>query len=142
MTTIPERLAEERRRLGLSQEAIAIAAGVQRRAQINYEAGKRAPTVEYLAGVAAGGVDVAYVLTGVRSVAKPGATADDIARMNQLIDDFFALPRDDQDKVLAWTSGLVLAAVDRGEAIGIRRRSSHPVTIHEGPAVPYKTGAQ
>lgn len=43
---------------------MAATGGVQRGAQINYEAGKRSPDWDYLALVAAAGVDVQYVITG------------------------------------------------------------------------------
>lgn len=68
MDTIGERLKIERQRLGLSQEEFAAAGGVQRRAQIRYEAGERNPDAEYLAALPAMGVDVLFVLTGTRSV--------------------------------------------------------------------------
>lgn len=62
-----ERLQEERQRLGLSQEVLAAFGQVQKRAQIYYEQGERFPDARYLAGVANAGVDVPYLLTGVRS---------------------------------------------------------------------------
>lgn len=52
--------------MGVTQDALAAAGGVQRRAQANYEAGERAPDLSYLAGVAEQGVDVLYVITGRR----------------------------------------------------------------------------
>ncbi len=64
---IGERLREERERLGCSQEKLGAIGGVQKRAQINYEAGERQPDAAYLRGVAQVGVDVQYVLLGVRS---------------------------------------------------------------------------
>jgi len=62
-----ERLREERERLGLSQERFAAIGGVQKRAQINYESGDRAPDAVYLGNVASIGADVAYVVTGKRA---------------------------------------------------------------------------
>jgi transcriptional regulator with XRE-family HTH domain len=66
LSTFFDRLREERVRLGVTQDTLATAGGVQRRAQANYEAGERAPDVSYLAGVAKHGVDVLYVITGRR----------------------------------------------------------------------------
>jgi transcriptional regulator with XRE-family HTH domain len=66
MDTPQDRLKQERQRLGLSQEEFARLGGVQKRAQINYEKGERKPDTDYLAAVAAGGVDVRYVITGQR----------------------------------------------------------------------------
>ncbi|MET3463240.1 transcriptional regulator with XRE-family HTH domain [Variovorax sp. 1133] len=46
-------------------------------AQSNYETGKRAPDADYLARVAAHGVDVAFLFSGQRSLAARGAPAND-----------------------------------------------------------------
>lgn len=64
---IGERLREEREKLRYSQEKLGAIGGVQKRAQINYESGERQPDAAYLRGVAQVGVDVQYVLLGVRS---------------------------------------------------------------------------
>lgn len=75
---IGQRLREERERLGLSQERFAAVGGVQKRAQINYEAGERAPDALYLEGVALLGVNVLYVITGKREeMPAPAITADE-----------------------------------------------------------------
>lgn len=59
-----DRLKEERKRLGLNQDEFAALGGVKKGAQFNYENGSRAPDSNYLAAVAAAGVDVLYLLTG------------------------------------------------------------------------------
>lgn len=64
MSTPGERLRSERLRLGLSQDAFGAIGGVRKQAQIKYEKGERRPNTEYLAAIAAAGVDVDYVLTG------------------------------------------------------------------------------
>lgn len=69
MSEFPSRLRDERKRLGLSQEALAALGGVKLNAQSNYENGKRAPDSAYLEAIASHGVDVGYLLTGVRSAA-------------------------------------------------------------------------
>lgn len=61
------RLREERIRLGLDQEGFGLLGGVKKNAQSNYENGLRKPDSDYLAGIAAAGVDVLYVLTGNRT---------------------------------------------------------------------------
>ncbi|WP_414502636.1 XRE family transcriptional regulator [Zymobacter sp. IVIA_5232.4 C2] len=66
--SIGERLRSERKRLGLNQADLGKAGGVQLLAQSNYENGKRTPSAEYLSAVAKQGVDVQYVLTGVRAI--------------------------------------------------------------------------
>jgi transcriptional regulator with XRE-family HTH domain len=65
MNTIGNRLKEERARLGITQEKMALAGGVQKRAQARYESGERCPDGHYLARVAELGADVNYILTGV-----------------------------------------------------------------------------
>ncbi|WP_411959630.1 helix-turn-helix domain-containing protein [Pseudomonas sp. s4] len=64
---IGERLREERVRLGYNQADFAAIAGVAKTSQFNYEKGERSPDAAYLAAVAEKGVDVLYVVTGVRS---------------------------------------------------------------------------
>ena len=69
MGTLADRLKEERVRLALTQDQMAAAAGLNRTAQIRYEKGERNPDTDYLAAVAAAGVDVGYVITGIASSA-------------------------------------------------------------------------
>lgn len=82
MDTIGSRLREEREKLGMNQTDFAAVGGVQKRAQVNYEAGERMPDAVYLAAVAERGADVLYVLTGRRPVTYPahghGATVTPI----------------------------------------------------------------
>lgn len=59
------RILEERERLGLSQQEAANAAGVRREMWAKYEAGAE-PKAKVLAGMAAAGADVQYILTGKR----------------------------------------------------------------------------
>lgn len=66
MLNIGERLREERVRLGYNQAELAAIAGVAKTSQFNYEKGERSPDAAYLAAVAEKGVDVLYVVTGVR----------------------------------------------------------------------------
>lgn len=77
MGDFSSRLREERKRLGLSQEALAELGGVKLNAQSNYETGKRAPDADYLTRVAAHGVDVAFLFSGQRTLARSGAPAND-----------------------------------------------------------------
>lgn len=85
MNTIGKRLREERTRLGLSQEKLALAGGVQKRTQINYEANERSPDSNYLALIAQIGVDVNYILTGVRITqykTDDGELGDNVVNIN------------------------------------------------------------
>lgn len=66
MNTFGFILKEERERLGLSQTEFSEACGVKRVAQGNYENNKRNPDAAYLIAAAKLGVDVSYLITGVR----------------------------------------------------------------------------
>lgn len=76
MLALGQRLAEERDRLGLTQERFGELAGVSRNSQANYEKGARQPDASYLEQIAASGVDVLYVLTGARSLSEKDLAAD------------------------------------------------------------------
>ncbi len=80
METIATRIKEERSRLGMNQEEFAGLAGLNRTAQVRYEKGERHPDAKYLEAVAAAGVDVQYVITGVRQGSMDAAEAELLAR--------------------------------------------------------------
>lgn len=75
MVSIGERLREERQKLKMSQTAFAERGGVTKKTQMLYEGHERFPDAQYLASVAAAGVDVLYVLTGERVAAPASAPA-------------------------------------------------------------------
>lgn len=64
MSSIGFRLRKERERLGHSQSELAELASTTRKTQFNYETDARRPDADYLAAVAAVGIDVLFVLTG------------------------------------------------------------------------------
>ncbi|EDJ8984714.1 transcriptional regulator [Salmonella enterica subsp. diarizonae] len=72
MNSFGFKLKEERERLGLSQTEFAEACGVKRVAQGNYENDKRNPDAAYLMAAAKLGVDVNYLITGVRMTSPYG----------------------------------------------------------------------
>lgn len=72
---IGSRLREERERLGLNQEGFGQLGGVRKQAQLLYEKDERKPDSDYLAAVAAAGVDVLFVLTGLRQSNLPAQDA-------------------------------------------------------------------
>ncbi|MBI6943632.1 helix-turn-helix transcriptional regulator [Pseudomonas putida] len=69
MNGLGPRLREERERLGMTQRVFGDIGGVEPNAQGKYESGERTPRVDYLAALAAKGVDALYVLSGVRTPA-------------------------------------------------------------------------
>lgn len=64
---IGERLRQERRLLGLSQEELANSMGLHRRTQANYESGNTVPPKAYFQALRRLGLDTTYVQTGTRS---------------------------------------------------------------------------
>lgn len=63
---ISERLKVERQRVGLTQGDLALATGVSKTSQVNYESGMRVPDALYLAAAHAAGLDVTYIVTGTK----------------------------------------------------------------------------
>lgn len=82
------RLAQERRRVHPHQGDFARAVGVSQGQQSLYERGQRELRASYLEACAAVGIDVGYVLTGVRSL----ATLDEEA--SELVTIFLTMPDD------------------------------------------------
>jgi len=73
------RLKSERDRLGLSQPEFADKANTKLRTLQNWEGGKNYPSSEFLAEAAKFGVDIAYVLTGQRTLDAGMASAITLA---------------------------------------------------------------
>ena len=63
--SVGKRIAEERKRLGLSQEAFAELVGVSFSSQRRYEKGEREPDTKYLEALRKAGIDASYVLSGI-----------------------------------------------------------------------------
>lgn len=110
--TIGERLREERERLKLTQPSMAEAAETTKQTQHAYETNRTPPKASYLAAVAGLGVDVAYVVTGIRSP-NTASTPMEMA----LLDNYRHSPPEVQrgvSKLLAETG----RAVERADAEG------------------------
>lgn len=113
MKGIGLRLRAERERLGLTQRAFGDIGGVEPNAQGKYESGERTPRADYLAAVAACGVDALYVLSGVPT---PAALDDLRPGENQLLDCYRRLQPADQQAVrhlLESLAGTVAKAVGK-----------------------------
>lgn len=65
--TIGDRIKEERRRLGLTQQQFADGLGISRSAITFYETDRTVPDANFFASAIANGVDVRYILVGERS---------------------------------------------------------------------------
>lgn len=66
------RLAEERKRLGFGQGSLAEQLGISLNTQSLYERGLREPNTSYVQQAAALGMDMGYVINGIRSTAGSG----------------------------------------------------------------------
>lgn len=95
-----DRLRDERVRLGLSQEDLAQAGGVNRNTQGSYERGARNPDTAYLAGVASLGVDTVFVLTGQKQVTDLNPVEA------QIIEQYRNIPEDDQKMIRRMLSAM------------------------------------
>lgn len=102
--TIGTRLKEERKRLGISQEAFAGIAGASRRSQVKWEGDITSPNADALADFSTEGADILYIVTGCRSAShcSPAATgADGLNNAAIGIAELLAqLPRDERRKLL------------------------------------------
>lgn len=63
MKTFGLRLRQERKRLGLTQSALASIGGVEANAQSQYENGNRSPRAEYLRKIQRAGADMVFLLS-------------------------------------------------------------------------------
>lgn len=121
---VGQRLKQERERLGHSQTAMAEFAGVTKKSQIRYESGESSPTAEYLAAASNAGADVAYILSGIRSVTRPGMSTDDIDLFNEIVDTFWSLADDDRRALLRQGRALHHSELlAKGETRAVRRRT-------------------
>lgn len=88
---IPERLQEERKRLAMTQAALADAIGATKRSVINWETGASSPAADVIARYGELGADVLYIVTGERS--RPVAEGERLPpRERLMLDNFRAAP--------------------------------------------------
>ncbi|WP_397448248.1 helix-turn-helix domain-containing protein [Pseudomonas sp. NA-150] len=111
MNGIGSRLLKERERLGLSQRAFGEIGGVQANAQGKYESGDRAPKADYLAAVAAVGVDVLFVLTGTPT---PAPFDNLSANEERILSNFRILHHEDQDAIRRLTTTMAELSASNG----------------------------
>ncbi|MFZ6875395.1 helix-turn-helix domain-containing protein [Undibacterium sp. Di27W] len=100
MSDLGDRLRDERKRLGLNQLEFADLGGVKKNAQMNYESGERSPDADYLSALLKAGVDVMYVLTGIKAAA--GLQGSE----NDLLSGFRKLDQRFKEVVVTLVSGL------------------------------------
>lgn len=67
LNTIGGRIVSERKKLGLSQVDLIVRTRVSKSTQIKYEAGTSYPDAEYLMTLDGIGLDIMYILTGLKT---------------------------------------------------------------------------
>lgn len=101
-TSLPLRLMLERKRLGLSQEAMATRAGVERETWSRYENGHMQPGTDIWIALAALGADVNYILSGLGARQDAARYSDSkplSPRKAKLLDNYENLPEESQRDV-------------------------------------------
>jgi len=97
MSSIGERLREERQRLDKNQTEMGELGGVLKQAQIKYEKGDRSPDAAYLAAIATAGADIRYIVTGQRDGPAPETLSTEERAM---LDRYRASPKPLRDAAL------------------------------------------
>lgn len=111
MNAAGERLREERERLGKSQGAFGDIGGVKANAQGKYEKGERFPDAAYLASVAKAGVDVLYIITGIRTPTASNSISSEESHHLKLYRSLDARDREAVERLVS-----ALAATAKGNA--------------------------
>ena len=108
--TLGNRLRGERKTLGLSQAQLAMRTGIQTNAQGHYESGLRLPRADYLECLCTIGIDVQFILLGVRAPVTQGELSRD---ESAVIQSFRILDFEDRQAVvrIMTTMSLGIAAV-------------------------------
>lgn len=74
---VGSRLQEERKKTGLSQSELADLVGIGKMTQFQYEKGTNLPTLKYLSSIIPIGIDIQYVLFGIR------ANSEDLSELHR-----------------------------------------------------------
>jgi transcriptional regulator with XRE-family HTH domain len=111
---IGERLKSERDRLGLTQPVFGEVAGAKKRTVIDWEKDVSSPTAVQLSALAAAGVDVQFVLTGIRSLNLPNDVRNTAQQLYLVKSSTEAIEPLKLDKYRAAELQSILCAVARG----------------------------
>lgn len=102
---VGDRLKEERDRLALNQTDFGALGSVSRGTQKAYEQGTNSPDLRYLSALEGAGVDVQYVLTGVKAaLSKDGLDSVE----SRILENYRSLSEGDKASVLRLTSALAI----------------------------------
>lgn len=103
--TIGARLKEERLKIGLNQTDLAKECGISKNTQLAYEKGERSPDAEYFVKASKLGLDMLYVVFGVRQPMEAVTTEEaDILRF------YRALSPSDQESVHRMVFAMYIAS--------------------------------
>jgi transcriptional regulator with XRE-family HTH domain len=121
------RLKEERERLGLNQTDFGALASATKRTQVNWEQGGSSPSAEQLAALAGAGVDVQYVVTGIRAGQGIGRAAVHQAVLNAV--ELLSLEsKVDAQQLAKAVVKLTASQASRGSERGATQTFNGPVT--------------
>jgi len=83
------RIKEERERLALTQQGLADAIEIAKRTLIDWEKGRTSPNAVQLSALSALGIDVLYIVTGMRNASLPTVTTESLTkRQSDLLDNY------------------------------------------------------
>lgn len=132
--SISDRLKAERERLGMSVVDFAAAAGVGRNTFLAWTAGRSNPPADRIAALSDAGVDVTYILTGVRSARLPGTTEQERQEIDTLIGIYLYSGDEDRIRLMAYAGGIHDAGVRAGRVRYQVKRPTKPAEGAESPA--------
>ncbi len=139
--TIPsgfgKRLREERERLNFTQVELSKLAGLGRLTQIAYENETASPRTTYLSAVATVGVDILYLLLGIRQHDLVATTDDEIvAKAFDMVEAYAATQANGH---LSAESRQLLFQISRKSLtlvkLGILPQTFNPLTIHPSTVI-------
>ncbi len=125
MSGFGERLREELGGKNVSEVARAL--GVARNTIYNWADKGNAP-LGLFAQLMEHGVDLGYVLTGVRSIERPGMQQSEIDLFNEIVDTFWNLSDESRETAAHLLSALSLKDITAGTARGVRGRPMNAQT--------------
>ncbi|HGV3467134.1 helix-turn-helix domain-containing protein [Klebsiella michiganensis] len=84
------RIKEERERLALTQQGLADAIEIAKRTLIDWEKGRTSPNAVQLSALSALGIDVLYIVTGMRNASLPTVMTESslTKRQSALLDNY------------------------------------------------------
>lgn len=113
------RIKEERERLALTQQGLADAIEIAKRTLIDWEKGRTSPNAVQLSALSALGIDVLYIVTGMRNASLPTVTTESslTKRQSALLDNYENTDEAGKKKIIEAT------AAEVAQQIGLMKKS-------------------